>query len=114
MTADRALEFLMSRGFAITYGVVMCAAFAAVAFFTEIGHDAQLVWVFGSGVHAGIAFMWVISPRITGNWRRKMTAEIEVMMNEAFARAMNDAEKRALQVWSPTIVPPDEPRHRLQ
>lgn len=118
MIKDRALDFLLSRGFSVVYSAVMFLAFGAVALFlVEPGSSAQLIWVFGSGVHLGIMFMWLISPCITERWRTKMTAEIEDLMQESLKRALDEADKHALRMWSPTIVPPDDsigPGHKLQ
>jgi hypothetical protein len=115
MKFDRAYRVLMSRGFSLAYSAVMTLAFGAVGLFlVEHGSVAQLVWIFGAGCHFGMGIMWFIAPQITENWRRKMSAEIEIMMQESLKRALNEADQRALQMWSPTIVSPDEPGHRLQ
>lgn len=100
LNRDRALEVLLSRGFMVTYNAVMVLAFAAVAWFlNERGSSAQLVWTFGSGVHAGIGFMWLISPHITERWRREMNTEVELMVSRAMLQAMSDAN---MVMWSPS------------
>jgi hypothetical protein len=76
----------MSRGFSITYGAVMCIAFAGVGLYGYNEPPAQLVWIFGSGIHAGIAFMWLISPRITEKWRKEMETELDKIANECLTR----------------------------
>lgn len=115
MKVDRALMFLMSRGFSITYGIVMGLAFGAAGLFLVEERFAQLVWIFGSGIHTGIAFMWVISPSITAKWRREMQLEVDLMVARSLLEATKDV-RRLAQTWSPTMVPPDdEPfRGRLQ
>jgi hypothetical protein len=107
---DRALQTLMSREFNITYGVVMCLAFGAVALFWTEDRAAQMVWSFGSGVHAGITFMWLIAPRVTANWKRQMEAELNKITEECLARM----HSHVLATWSPSIMPPDdEPRRGM-
>jgi len=107
MKPDRALELLLSKGFSLTYSTVMCAVFAAVGFYTEIGRDAQLVWIFGSGVHAGMALMWLFSPSITEKWKREIREELHKAGEEAL-REMRESIEREFP--SPTIIPYDHER----
>ena len=87
---------------------MMTLAFGAVALFlSERGSSAQLVWTFGCGLHAGIGFMWLISPQINARWRREMDAEVKLMVAKAVISSMRDA-----MTWSPPTSPDDEPRGR--
>jgi hypothetical protein len=107
MNRDRALEVLLSRPFSVAYNAVMCIAFAAVAWFlNEHGSLAQLVWAFGSGLHAGCGFMWLISPHITDRWRKEMNTEVELMVSRAMLQAIRDSGAVA-----PGLVPDDLPPH---
>lgn len=111
---DRALEVLMSRGFSVTYGAVMTLAFGAVGLFLYNEPPAQLVWIFGAGIHFGITFMWVIAPRITENWKRQMQVELQKITDECVKEGNARMQAEALRIWSPTIAPPDhEPRRGL-
>jgi hypothetical protein len=106
---DRALEVLFSRWFNVTYGTVMCLAFMGVALWGYNEGSAQLIWVFGSGVHAGIAFMWVISPRVTQKWREEMRAELDKITEECLQKMH---EHIRAEFPSPTISP-HEPHERM-
>ncbi len=111
MKPDRALEVLLSRGFGVAYGVAMCLAFAAVGLFVYNEGSAQLVWIFGSGVHAGIAFMWLIAPRVTEKWRREVREELEKIADEC----LQEIRRRLYAEFpSPTIVPFNEHGRTLQ
>ena len=107
---DRALEFLTSRGFNLAYGVVMGLAFGAIGWFSE--GFAQLVWIFGAGLHTGIAFMWLISPVITEKWRKEMREELEKITDECVREGNARMQAEADRIWSPTITP-NEPNERL-
>ena len=99
----------MGRGFGVAYGAVLCAVFAAVGLYTEIGRDAQLVWIFGSGVHAGMALMWLMAPRITEKWKLEIRAELEKVANECLARMHQHIEA---EFPSPPISPYDHDHER--
>lgn len=102
MKTDRALEVLMSRGFSIAYGIVMTLAFGAVGLFLYNEPPAQLVWIFGAGVHLGITFMWVIAPRITESWKRQMEAELNKIAEECLVRMHQHVQA---EFQSPPIAP---------
>jgi hypothetical protein len=89
----------------VAYSAAMCLAFGAVALFGYNEPPAQLVWMFGSGMHFGMGVMWVITTpsRLNEKWRKRMQAEIDVMMAQAVARNM----------WSPPTAP-HEQRRTLQ